>query len=81
MEQLMKRHRFDPLSFVFGLIFLLVAGAAAWNQNFRWEINAWVLPAAVLFLGIALLASTLRSGSQDSGVDTADISSESTPDA
>ena len=77
----MKRHRFDPLSLVFGVVFLLVAGAAAWNQSFRWDINAWVLPAAVLFLGIALLASTLRSGSQDSGVDTADISSESTPES
>ena len=76
----MKRHRFDPLSFVFGLIFLLVAGAAAWNQSFRWDINAWVLPAAALFLGIALLASTLRSGSQDSGVDTDEISSVSTPE-
>ena len=77
----MKRHRFDPLSFVFGAIFVLVAGAAFWDQSFRWDINAWVLPAAVLFLGIALLASTLRSGSQDSGVDTADISSESTQES
>ena len=77
----MKRHRFDPLSLVFGVVFLLVAGAAAWNQSFRWDINAWVLPAAVLFLGIALLASTLRSGSQDSGVDTEHISSESTPES
>jgi len=77
----MKRHRFDPLSFVFGMIFLLIAGAATWNQSVRWDINAWVLPAVILFLGIALLASTLRSGSQDSGVETAEISAESTPDA
>jgi hypothetical protein len=76
----MKRHRFDPLSLVFGIIFLLVAGAAAWNQSFRWDINVWVLPAAVLLLGIALLASTLRPGSQDSGVDEARISSESAPE-
>ena len=77
----MKRHRFDPFSFVFGLIFLLIAGAGVWNQNFRWDLNAWVLPAAALFLGIALLASTLRFGSQDSGVDAADISSGSTPES
>ena len=76
----MKRHRFDPLSFVFGAIFLLISGAAVWNQSFRWDINVWVFPAAVLFLGIALLASTLRSGSQDSGVETVEISAESTPD-
>jgi len=81
MEQLMKRHGFDPLSFVFGAIFLLIAGAGAWNQSLRWDIGAWVLPAAALFLGIALLISTLRSGSQDSGVETAEISAESAPDA
>ena len=77
----MKRHRFDPLSLVFGVIFLLVAGAAAWYQSFRWDINAWVLPAAVLFLGIALLASTLRSGSQRSVNDVADTPSETTPES
>ena len=77
----MKRHRFDPLSLVFGLIFLLVAGTAVWNQSFRWDVNAWVLPAAVLFLGIALLASTLRSGSRASGADSNEISAESTPES
>lgn len=77
----MKRHRFDPLSLVFGVIFLLVAGAAMWNQSFRWDINAWVLPAAVLLLGIALLASTLRSGSQASGADSNEVSAESTPES
>jgi len=77
----MKRHGFDPLSFVFGAIFLLIAGAGAWNQSLRWDIGAWVLPGAALFLGIALLISTLRSGSQDSGVETAEISAESAPDA
>ena len=77
----MKRHRFDILSFVFGVIFLLVAGAAFWGENVRWDINAWVLPAAALFLGIALLATTLRSGSQDSGVQNGDISPDSTPDS
>ncbi len=77
----MKRHRFDPLSFVFGVIFVLVSAAAMWNQSLRWDLNAWVLPAAALFLGIALLASTLRSGSQDSRVDEAQIGSSSTPDS
>jgi hypothetical protein len=77
----MKRHRFDPLSFVFGLIFLLIAGVAVWNQGFRWDLNVWVLPAGALLLGIALLVSTLRSGTRDSGADTADISADSTPKA
>lgn len=77
----MKRHKFDPLSFVFGIILLLIAAAAIGNESLRWDLNAWVVPAAVLVLGIGLLASTLRSGSQDSGVDSADISSDSTPES
>ena len=77
----MKRHRFDVLSFVFGVIFLLVAGAAFWNQNFRWDINAWVLPVSVLLVGIAILATTLRSGLQESGVQNGDISPDSTPES
>lgn len=59
----MKSHRFDPLSFVFGVVFLLVAGAAIWDASFRWDVGAWIVPAAVLTLGIGLLASTLRSSS------------------
>jgi hypothetical protein len=81
MEQLMKSHSFDPLSFVFGLILLLVAGAGAWNQSFRWDLGVWVLPAAALFLGLALLLSTLRSGSKGSGVETAEMPSEAPPES
>ena len=77
----MKSHSFDPLSFVFGLILLLLAGAGAWNQSFRWDIGAWVLPAVILFLGLALLVSTLRSSSKRSGAATADVSSESAPES
>jgi hypothetical protein len=81
MEQYMKRHRFDPLSLVFGAIFLLVAAAGAWNQSLRWDVGAWVLPAAALFLGLVLLVSTVRSGSKESGAETAEISAESGPEA
>ena len=72
----MKSHSFDPLSFVFGVILLLIAGAGAWNQSFRWDIGAWVLPAAVLFVGLALLVSTLRSSSKRSDIETAEMPSE-----
>ena len=57
----MKQHRFDPLSFVFGIVFLAMAGAAVWSDELNWDIGAWLLPAAVLVLGIGLLASALRS--------------------
>ena len=59
----MKSHRFDLLSFVFGALFLLVAAAAVWDPSLRWDLGAWLVPAAVLTLGIGLLVSTLRSGS------------------
>lgn len=57
----MKSHRFDLLSFVFGVLFLLMAAAAIWNTSMEWDLGAWIVPAAVLTLGLGLLASTLRS--------------------
>ncbi len=75
----MKSHRFDLLSFVFGVLFLLIAAAAVWNPSLRWDLGAWLVPVAVLTLGIGLLVSTLSS--QDSGADTAHIRSDSTPDS
>lgn len=56
----MKRHAFDPLSFVFGVIFVAMAAAAAVNDQVDWNLGPWVLPAAILMLGIGLLASALR---------------------
>ena len=56
----MKQHSFDPLSFLFGVFFLLMAGAAVFRQDIDWNVGIWVLPAAVLVLGIGLLASSLR---------------------
>ena len=76
----MKRHNFDPLSFVFGVILILIAAAAVWDQSLRWDLNAWVVPAAVLVLGIGLLASALRPGSRDVSADAAAISSGTADD-
>ena len=61
----MKRHPFDPVSFVFGLIFVLMAGAAAVNDEIDWDLAPWLIPAAVLMLGIGLLASAIRSSSNE----------------
>jgi uncharacterized membrane protein YccC len=57
----MKRHSFDPISFVFGIILLAMAAGAVWNDQIDWNIGVWILPTAVLVLGIGLLASTIRS--------------------
>ena len=72
----MKRHNFDPLSFVFGVIFILIAGSAAWNRSYDWDVAAWVIPAGVLVLGIGLLASTLRSSDTPHEVTGADPESD-----
>ncbi len=61
----MKSHRFDPLSFVFGLVFVGMAAAAVWSDQIDWHIGAWFFPAAVLVLGIGLLASALRNSTDN----------------
>ena len=77
----MKRHTFDPLSFVFGVILLLIAAAAAWDQSLRWDLNSWVVPTAALVLGIGLLASALRSTGRKPGVGTDPLPSETLDEA
>lgn len=56
----MKLHRFDPLSFVFGIVFILMAVAASLRDQIDWSLGVWLFPAAVLVLGIGLLASGIR---------------------
>lgn len=56
----MKRHSFDPLSFVFGVVFVLMAVSAAFRDQIDWNLGVWLFPAAVLVLGIGLLASGIR---------------------
>lgn len=57
----MKRHSFDPISFTAGVIFLLIAGTFASSTDFDLRIDAWLLPASVLVLGIGLLVAPVRS--------------------
>jgi hypothetical protein len=56
----MKKHNFDLLSFLAGAIFLMIAAASVLNTDLDYELSGWVLPAAVLVLGIGLLAASLR---------------------
>lgn len=54
----MTRHRFDPLSFVFGLLFVAVAVAGLTGP---WTLRpvdlAWAGPAVLILLGVVVLAS------------------------
>lgn len=60
----MKRHSFDAVSFVFGLIFLGLALAFGLPETpwdfFAGGILGAVLPAMVIAVGLALLVPTLR---------------------
>ncbi|MFO7701174.1 MAG: hypothetical protein R6W79_11290, partial [Acidimicrobiia bacterium] len=56
----MKRHAFDPISFVFGILLVAMAAGAVWNDQVDWNIGVWIFPTAVLVLGIGLLASGIR---------------------
>ncbi len=67
----MKAHRFDPLSFVFGIVFVLMAVAASLRDQIDWNLGVWLFPAAVLVLGIGLLASGIRGTRETETEDTA----------
>lgn len=57
----MKRHNFDPISFVFGIVF---AGLALllWSERFEWTGLGieWIGAGVLLFLGASLLISSTR---------------------
>ncbi len=50
----MKRHGFDPLSFSFGVLFLAIAVAVAADRMTTFVSGVWLIPIAVLIVGIAL---------------------------
>ena len=61
----MKRHDFDAISFVFGLMFTLfgltfLIVEDPWDLVFDSISFGWVLPLVVIAVGAALLVSVLR---------------------
>jgi uncharacterized membrane protein YfcA len=68
----MKRHPFDLTSLLFGLIFGGAAGAYLAAGQLDWEVDGrWVLPAALIALGVASIAGALaglRSSAQSAEV-------------
>lgn len=61
----MTRHRFDPLSFVFGLVFVAIAVAGLTGP---WPLRpvdlAWAGPGALILLGVVVLLSGARRGEE-----------------
>ena len=59
----MERHPVDLVSLVFGIVFLGIVGVAAMIGVGGWDTftaNAWVIPAAVILLGVGILVTSLR---------------------
>ena len=61
----MYKHRFDPISFVFGLGFVALAllftlPADPWDIYFGGVTLGWVWPLVIIGAGVALLAPMIR---------------------
>ena len=62
----MKKHKFDPLSFVFGILFLGFGLPLLLSDSDLSGLNAtWVFPAFLVFAGVVLLVSTSGSTKAD----------------
>jgi len=65
----MKQHRFDPLSFVFGLLFLGVGLPMLFSDSgFTMFRGHWIFPGFLIVVGAVVLASTRSHGSESDSV-------------
>jgi tellurite resistance protein TehA-like permease len=67
----METHKFDILSFIFGALFLALTASIVWDANFDWgfDVGDWIFPVAILVVGVALLASGIRTAVRRNGGD------------
>ena len=57
----MKRHAFDPLSFVFGLLFVAVGVPLLFSESGLKALDGrWVFPAFLIIAGAIVLGSTRK---------------------
>ena len=61
----MTRHKPDWISLTFGALFVLLAGVLPAQDSLRWDLSQWVLPAAVLLLGVGIAVAAIASGRRD----------------
>ena len=64
----MTRHRFDPFSLLFGIVFAVTA-LALLTSHHPWSADQWriIWPIGVVALGLAVLASAVRRGTPPKG--------------
>jgi cytochrome c-type biogenesis protein CcmH/NrfF len=58
----MRTHPFDAVSFVFGALFVLVAGLALGGVTLTLLDLRWVAPAVLVVVGLVLVVSAARRG-------------------
>lgn len=61
----MYRHQFDPISFIFGLMFIGLAFFAPVREWLPTDFGRWIVPGAVLLLGVGLAVSAIASSRPD----------------
>ena len=62
----MKRHPFDPVAFIFGLIFLAVGIPMAFSdRGLTLFEGRWIAPAVLIIAGVVVLLSTRARREQD----------------
>jgi hypothetical protein len=67
-----ERHPFDPLSFVFGLLFVAVAVVGLTGLvTLTWFDLRWIAPGVLVVLGLVLVLTAGR-GRRDRGLDRPD---------
>lgn len=62
----MKRHPFDPVAFIFGMIFLAVGVPMAFSdRGLTLFEGRWIAPAVLIIAGVVVLLSTRSRQGQD----------------
>jgi hypothetical protein len=73
----MKRHSFDLTSFIFGAVFGGAAAVYLLADQLAWDIDGrWILPLALITLGVAGIAGAISGLRSDKG----DASGDAEPD-
>jgi len=61
----MVRHRFDAVSFTFGLVFVVVALVALFRAHVPDNMGLWLAPGALVLLGVGIAVSAIAANRSD----------------
>jgi hypothetical protein len=76
-----ERHPFDPLSFIFGLLFVIVAVLGLTDLvELTWLDLRWIAPAVLVALGLVLVVTAGR-GRSERQLATAETPGDASHDA